>query len=67
MIEVKSDYLYYRDMEEIFAKRDACIQNGYLFDIYVFNEKEFLMIVYIFQKKILNKKYPSLKEECCFK
>ena len=44
LIEVKSDYLYYRDMEEIFAKRDACIQNGYLFDIYVFNEKEFLMI-----------------------
>lgn len=45
MIEVKSIYLYYRDMEEIFAKRDACIQNGYLFDIYVFDEKEFLMIV----------------------
>ena len=45
MIEVKSIYLYYRDMEEIFAKKRACIEKGFLFDIYVFDEKEFLMIV----------------------
>jgi len=46
MIEVKSDYLLWRDLLEVETKKQTCIDAGYIYDIYVFHHcKKFLMIV----------------------
>jgi len=45
MIEVKSDYLFERDEEEIEKKRNAVLKEGYLYDIYVINEKKKIVMI----------------------
>jgi len=37
--EVKSTWTYEKDMESIYLKKQACINSGYLFKLYVFDSK----------------------------
>lgn len=44
-VEVKSIFTFYADPEEIFKKRDAAIEAGFKYDIYVYDNKELIMIM----------------------
>lgn len=45
MIEVKSDYTYTINSELIEIKRNACINYGYIYEIWIFNRQGVLTIV----------------------
>ena len=37
--EVKSTWTYEKDIDDIYLKKQACINSGYLFKLYVFDSK----------------------------
>jgi hypothetical protein len=47
IIEVKSTWTYEKDIEDIPLKGEACIENGYKFEVWIFDAKENLKI-YVF-------------------
>jgi hypothetical protein len=44
-IEVKSIFTFMADTEKIYKKRDAAIDAGMLYDIYVYDSKELVMLI----------------------